>query len=58
MSNFKQYKVEDKCAGLIINDNSNLRVWREGELFDAIVGDRKMLKIYLILLIYLTFLNY
>ena len=42
MSNFKQYKVEDKCAGLIINDNSNLRVWREGELFDAIVGDRKI----------------
>lgn len=41
MSNFKQYNIMDKCGGLIINDNSKLTVWREGELFDAIVGDRK-----------------
>lgn len=41
MSNFRQYNIMDKCGGLIINDNSKLTVWRDGELFDAIIGDRK-----------------
>jgi tRNA (guanine10-N2)-methyltransferase len=40
LSNFQQYGLTEKCAGLIINDNSKLDVWRSGELFDAIVGDR------------------
>eukprot|EP00012_Vannella_robusta_P006073 CAMPEP_0206200604 /NCGR_PEP_ID=MMETSP0166-20121206/10982_1 /ASSEMBLY_ACC=CAM_ASM_000260 /TAXON_ID=95228 /ORGANISM="Vannella robusta, Strain DIVA3 518/3/11/1/6" /LENGTH=192 /DNA_ID=CAMNT_0053618981 /DNA_START=209 /DNA_END=783 /DNA_ORIENTATION=- len=39
MSNFRQYNIMDKCGGLIINDNSKLTVWRDGELFDAIIGD-------------------
>ena len=40
MSNFEQYNVTHRCAGLLINDNSKLDVWRSGELFDAIIGDR------------------
>jgi len=39
MSNFTQYKLKSRCAGLLINDLSKLNVWRDGELFDAIIGD-------------------
>jgi tRNA (guanine10-N2)-methyltransferase len=42
-SNFDAYQLSSHCAGLLVNDLSKLTVWRDGELFDAIVGDRRPL---------------
>ena len=38
-SNFRQYGLEDRYLDVLVADAAR-NVWRQGELFDAIITDR------------------
>ena len=40
LSNLRQYGLDDRYVDVLVADAARC-VWREGELFDAIITDRK-----------------
>ena len=42
-ANFVQYGLEDRYLGVLVADASNHRMWKAGNIFDAIITDRKFL---------------